>query len=67
MEFYVRSLGDPGYSSDKMQQDDDLSMLLTQIETILFTNTGDVLGTSRFGADLEKLIYNIYSILLYSI
>jgi phage baseplate assembly protein W len=59
MEFYVRSLGDPGYSSDKMQQDDDLSMLLTQIETILFTRRGSVLGSPDFGANLEDYVYEL--------
>ena len=59
MEFYVRSLGDPGYNPDKLQQDDDLSMLLTQIETILFTKKGSVLGNPDFGANLEDYVYEL--------
>ena len=59
MEFYVRSLGDPGYNSDKLQQDDEIAMLLTQIETILFTKKGSVLGSPDFGANLEDYVYEL--------
>lgn len=59
MEFYVKTLGDPGFSSDKLQQDDELSMLLTQIETILFTRRGSVLGNPDFGANLEDYVYEL--------
>jgi len=57
MEFYVKSLNDPNYSPGKMQQDDDISMLLTQIETILYTKKGEVLGDPEFGASLEEYVY----------
>lgn len=57
MEFYVKDLGDPNFQDDKLQLDDDLSMLLTQIEVILFTKPGDVLGRPDFGADLESYVY----------
>lgn len=59
MEFYVKTLGDPGYSIDKLQQDEELSMLLTQIETILFTRRGSVLGQPDFGANLEDYVYEL--------
>ena len=59
MEFYVRALGDPGFNRDKIQQDDELSMLLTQIETILFTKKGSVLGNPDFGANLENYVYEL--------
>lgn len=59
MEFYVKALGDPGYNNDKLQQDDDISMLLTQIETILFTRKGSVLGNPDFGANLEDYVYEL--------
>lgn len=57
MEFYIKNIGDPKYQSDKLQQDNEISMLLTQIETVLFTRKGDVLGLPDFGANLEDYVY----------
>lgn len=57
MEFYVKDIGEPRYQSDKLQQDEELTMLLTQIETILFTRKGEVLGDENFGANLEDYVY----------
>lgn len=57
MEFYVKNIGDPKYQSDKLQQDDEIAQLITQIETILFTRRGDVLGSPEFGANLEDYVY----------
>jgi hypothetical protein len=57
MEFYVKDIGEPNYKGDKLQQDAELSMLLTQIETILFTRKGEVLGDLDFGANLEDYVY----------
>lgn len=59
MEFYVKDITDPGFNRDKLQQDDDISMLLTQIETILFTRKGSVLGNPDFGANLEDYVYEL--------
>lgn len=59
MEFYVKDITDPGFNRDKLQQDDDISMLLTQIETILFTRKGSVLGSPDFGANLEDYVYEL--------
>lgn len=59
MEFYVKTLGDAKFNSDKIQQDDDISMLLTQIETILFTKKGSVLGQPGFGSNLEDYVYEL--------
>lgn len=57
MEFYVKNIGEPGYKADVMQQDSELSMLLTQIQTMLFTRKGEVLGQPNFGANLEDYVY----------
>jgi hypothetical protein len=59
MEFYVKEIGEPNFSPDKLQQDAELSMLMTQIETILFTRKGDVLGDLEFGASLEDYVYEL--------
>lgn len=58
MEFYVKNIGDPKYQNDKLQQDNEISMLLTQIETLLFTRRGDVLGNPSFGMNLEDFVYS---------
>lgn len=58
MEFYVKDIGEPNYQPDKIQQDAELSMLLTQIETVLFTRKGQVLGNPEFGANLEDYVYS---------
>lgn len=59
MEFYVKNIGDPKYQSDKLQQDNEISMLLSQIETVLFTRRGDVLGKPEFGTNLEDYVYEL--------
>ena len=57
MEFYIKNIGDPNFQRDKLQQDSDLAIMLTQIETILFTRRGSVLGKPDFGANLEDYVY----------
>ena len=57
MEFYVKSINDPNFQIDKLQQDDEISMLLTQLQVILGTRKGDVLGNPDFGANLEDYVY----------
>jgi len=59
MEFYVKNIGEPNFSPDKLQQDAELSMVLTQIETMLFTRKGEVLGAPQFGANLEDYVYEL--------
>ncbi len=58
MELYIKTLGDPNFDPKGVDVENELSQLLIQIETLLFTNKGDVLGDLEFGADLEKLIYD---------
>jgi hypothetical protein len=59
MEFYIKNIGEPNYKPDALQQDAELSMLLTQIETVLFTRKGEVLGAPDFGANLEDHVYEL--------
>lgn len=58
MELYIKTIGDPNFDPKGIDVENELSQLLIQIETLLFTNKGDVLGDSEFGADLEKMIYS---------
>jgi hypothetical protein len=57
MELYVRTLDDPNFDRKKLQSQTEIAQLLTQIETILFTSKGDVLGDPNFGANLEDLLF----------
>lgn len=59
MDFYVRVKGDPNYDANKVHSESELSQLIGQIETMLFTNRGEVLGAPEFGANLEDLIYSL--------
>ena len=58
MELYIKYPTDPNYDPYQVQTNSEIEMLITQIQTILFTNTGEVMGNYRFGCDLEKLIYD---------
>lgn len=59
MELYVKTVGDPNYDPRKVQSESEIAQLITQIETILFTNKGEVLGNPDFGCSLEDLIYSL--------
>lgn len=59
MDFYVRVKGDPNYDRFKVHSESELAQLIGQIETMLFTNKGEVLGDPEFGANLEDLVYSL--------
>jgi hypothetical protein len=58
MEFYVKTIGDPNFDAEQMQADEDIQMLLTQIETLIFTNKGEVIGNADFGLNIEDYVYS---------
>jgi phage baseplate assembly protein W len=60
MELYIKTFGDPNHDKNRIDTENEIGKLLTQIETILFTNKGEVLGDSNFGASLEDLIYDFH-------
>jgi outer membrane protein assembly factor BamA len=60
MELYIRTLGDPNYNGKNIHIENEVGQLLTQIETILFTNKREVMGAPNFGASLEDLIYDFH-------
>ena len=41
MELYIKYLSDPNYDETQVQTNDEIEMLITQIQTVLFTNTGE--------------------------
>lgn len=58
MELYIKALGDPNYRDDQMESDEEIQMMLTQIETLIFTNKGEVMGDPEFGLNLEDYVYS---------
>lgn len=58
MELYIKSNEDPNWRPDQLQVDEELAMLLIQIETLFFTQKGDVLGNPEFGLNLEDYVYS---------
>lgn len=59
MELYIKTIGDPNYNPTKVHSQSEIAQLITQIETILFTNKGEVLGRPDFGCSLEDLVYSL--------
>lgn len=59
MELYVKYVGDPNYDPRQVHIENEVQRLITQIETILFTNRGEVLGSPDFGCNLEDMIYSL--------
>ena len=59
MEFYIKDIGDPHYDNTEVQSSSEIAMLLIQIETLLFTRKGDVMGDPEFGANLDDYVYSL--------
>jgi len=58
MELYIKAIGDPNFDPDQLQVDEDIALILTQIENLLFTVKGDVMGEPEFGLNLEDYVYS---------
>lgn len=58
MELYIKYPTDPNYDENQVQTNSEIEMLITQIQTILFTNKREVMGSPNFGCSLEELIYD---------
>lgn len=59
MELYIKTIDDPNFNGTEVQTKDEVKQLLTQIETILFTNKGEVLGDADFGCSLNDMLYEL--------
>lgn len=57
MEIYIKNLTDPNFEPDKVQIESEIGQLIAQIETILFTRKGSVLGRPDFGCSLEDMLF----------
>lgn len=58
MELYIKDINDVNFDPQQSQIDEEISMLLTQIEVLLFTKKGEVLGDPDFGANLDDYVYS---------
>jgi hypothetical protein len=58
-DLYLKVEGDPRFQYDKIENVDILEQYIEQIELLLFTRKGDVLGEYRLGCDIEDLIYGL--------
>jgi len=61
MELYIKYPSDPNYDETQVQTNSEIETLITQIQTLLFTNKREVMGTPNFGCSLEELIYDFGS------
>ena len=59
MELYSKIAGDVGYVENVLELHDDISILIQEIEVILFTKKHDVIGYKGLGSDLEELIFSL--------
>lgn len=57
MELYIKTNGDPNYDPTKLQSDSRIATLLAQIDVILFTRRGEIIGAPGLGCNLEDLVY----------
>jgi hypothetical protein len=57
MELYIKTIGDPNYIANEIVIEDEVEMLISQIEVVLFTKKGDILGNPDLGCNLDELIY----------
>lgn len=58
-DLYIRTEGDPGFLPGVIEVEDELAILLLQIEVLLFTRKGDILGDHRVGINLEDYLYSL--------
>lgn len=58
-DIYTRDEEARKYDPLTMEVGDEVSFLLLQIENLLFTKPGEVLGSARMGIDLESLLYSL--------
>lgn len=60
VDIYFKVDEDPNFNNETLELNDDILLFLQQIEMILTTRKGDVLGNPEFGANLEDYIWSKY-------
>jgi hypothetical protein len=61
IDFYLRIPTDPNYDENEIELDVDIQNFQQQLEMILTTRKGDILGDPQFGANLEDYVWSNYS------
>lgn len=56
-DFYIKYEEHPRFTVSKIIEDEAVEIMINKIEMILFTNKGEVLGDSNFGADLYFFLH----------
>lgn len=60
VDVYLRLPNDPNYVASYVEVEDDVSNFVQQIEMILTTKPGEVLGFPDFGVNLDGYLWNNY-------
>jgi len=61
IDVYLKIPTDPNYRENQIEVTDDFSIFLQQIEMILTTRRGEVLGDPEFGANLDDYLWSTSS------
>jgi phage baseplate assembly protein W len=59
MEFYIKSKNEPNFDPTKLQSESEIAQLIAQLEVIMFTRRGEVMGAPDLGCNLEDLVYEL--------
>lgn len=58
LDFYIRNSNDPNFKEGILEIESDIDKFLNQLEILITTNKGDVLGEPNFGCGLESYLWN---------
>ena len=58
-DFYSRDEEAPKYDPNRLEVNDELSVLILKIENVLFTRKGEVMGVADFGCNLSDLVFSL--------
>lgn len=56
-ELYIKYQGHPSYEPNVLFTDTAHEALVSQIEMVLFTNKGELIGDPDFGCDMERMLW----------
>ena len=59
LDMYIRNPDDPNFKPGIVEIWDDLEMFIQQIEMVLMTERGEILGEPDFGANLEYYVHGL--------
>lgn len=58
IDLYFKSENDITYDASKIEENSELQNLIAQIKMLIFTNTGNILGATDLGLNIDKLIFD---------